>query len=361
MNLKKKRGTNMQTNADQQKEFSGEAYSKYFRDKSHLRFIQKEITSSIGRENLKFLHSQNLFLDCLAIILVVSGFLGCIVGIYYLPLGPYTVFLGILEGLFLMLMGLINHDLFVHRRSFGSTGSWIGSIFLTTPLGLSSSGYAQTHLAHHIHIGTRKDTEVYKQDLDTSLKRLYFCTFFGFKLATNGYWAKEKRPQYFEVRSSSKVLRKRYIIESVIRTIFFVGVVIGCFLMPKLFLIGYLLPVIIMVPLLNSLRIIIEHGEVNPDNPWHNSTYYRTGFITRPIFLWDSGDCHLIHHIFPSIPFYRISRAIELIDPILQKNGVVPRYSYIELLKGWFIDCYEHRSLWPKKSTEAVATKAECK
>ncbi|MCH9639895.1 MAG: fatty acid desaturase [Betaproteobacteria bacterium] len=351
----------MQTNDSHQKEFSGEAYSKYFRDKSHLRFIQKEIISFIGHENLKFLHSQNLFLDCLAIILVISGFIGCIVGIYYFPIGVHTVFLMILEGLFLTLMGLINHDLFVHRRPFGSTGSWIGSIFLTTPLGLSSSGYAQTHLAHHMHIGTRKDTEVYKQDLDTSLKRLFFCTFIGFKLATNGLWAREKRPRYFEVRVSNKVLRRRSNIESVIRAIFFIGVGIGCFLIPKLFLVGYVLPAIIMVPIWNSLRIIIEHGEVNPDNPWHNSTYYRTGFITRPIFLWDSGDCHLIHHLFPAIPFYRISRAIELIDPILQKNGVISRHSYIELLKGWFIDCYEHRSLWPKNLTEAVIVKSECK
>ena len=47
-----------------------------------------------------------------------------------------------------------------------------------------------------------------------------------------------------------------------------------------------------------------------PENPFHVATFYRTGPVSRLLFLWDSGDCHLIHHLYATIPYYRIGRAV---------------------------------------------------
>jgi fatty acid desaturase len=79
---------------------------------------------------------------------------------------------------------------------------------------------------------------------------------------------------------------------------------------------------------------------------YHCATFYRTGFITRPLFFWDAGDCHIVHHIYPGILFYRMGRALRLIAPILKRHGARERRSFLELLHGFFIRVEPHHTLW---------------
>ena len=79
----------------------------------------------------------------------------------------------------------------------------------------------------------------------------------------------------------------------------------------SLVLFGYILPLFVVLPVANALRTILEHAETNPQNLFHCATFYRTGLLTRFLFFWDAGDCHLVHHIFPNIPFYRMGKAVE--------------------------------------------------
>jgi len=65
-------------------------------------------------------------------------------------------------------------------------------------------------------------------------------------------------------------------------------------------------------------------------------TFYRTGFITRPMFLWSAGDCHMVHHYYANIPFYRMPEAIRLMRPILLREGVYEHRSLIPLMADWF-------------------------
>ena len=92
---------------------------------------------------------------------------------------------------------------------------------------------------------------------------------------------------------------------------------------------------------------VLEHADADPDNPFNWSTWYRTGPVTRLLFFWDSGDCHVIHHIYPRLPFYNMSRAVRLMEPVMTAAGVVQRHSFLQMLKGWFIDNHPHRSQWP--------------
>ena len=109
---------------------------------------------------------------------------------------------------------------------------------------------------------------------------------------------------------------------------------------------GYVLPLLIVTPIASSLRVVLEHAEADPANNFHLGTFYRTGIVTRLLFVADSGDCHLVHHIFSQIPWYRMGRATRLMQPILIRESVVERRSLSRLLVGWFVRCYPHRSLW---------------
>jgi fatty acid desaturase len=117
---------------------------------------------------------------------------------------------------------------------------------------------------------------------------------------------------------------------------------------------GFLLPALFGLPVANTLRTILEHSETNPENNYHCATYYRTGFLTRPLFFWDAGDCHLVHHIFPGIPWYRMGEACDALRPFLLEHGVRERRSLLELVKGYFVDVRPHRSLWAEKPASAA-------
>jgi fatty acid desaturase len=316
-----------------------------------LNQVRQRISDALGRDTIAALHHRRPWLDHLAL----GGALGLfglnLHGLASLPIGPVWGLLFVLQGFLLQLLGLVSHDLFVHRRVWGDRGSWLGSVLLTLPRLSLPTGYEQAHLAHHRYIGTERDTEAYKQQLDSRAKRWLFATLLGIKLAQSGKLKQgESLKGYHDVSGQGALIERRARIEKWLMRSGLMALVPLAWFFPTHTLLGYLLPTLVVGPIANSLRIIIEHAEANPANPWHWSTCYRTGPLTRLLFFWDSGDCHLIHHIFPRLPFYHMGRAVELVRPLLLANGVVERRSYLELLKGWFVLGHPHRSLWPRQT-----------
>ncbi|MET1076634.1 MAG: fatty acid desaturase [Pseudomonas sp.] len=311
--------------------------------------VRQEISARLGRDTVADLHRPRPWLDALAVLASVGLFGLNLHLLASLPFGLTWGLLFVLQGFLLQLLGLVSHDLFVHRRLWGSTGSWLASLVLTLPRLSLPTGYAQAHLAHHRWIGTERDTEAYKQQLDSRGKRWLFATLLGIKLAQAGKLKQgESLKGYHDVSGQGESVERRARLEKTLLRAGLLALLPLAWLFPAHTLLGYLLPVLVVGPVANSLRIIIEHAEADPGNPWHWSTCYRTGPISRLLFFWDSGDCHVIHHIFPRLPFYHMGRAVELMRPLLLAHGVVERRSYLDLLKGWFIQGYAHRSLWPR-------------
>jgi len=111
-------------------------------------------------------------------------------------------------------------------------------------------------------------------------------------------------------------------------------------------ILGYIVPITLILPIANVFRTILEHAETDPGNDYHCATFYRTGLLSRPLFFWDAGDCHLVHHIFPHIPFYNMGDAVDLFRPFLISKGVRERRSLLALAYGYFIRNERHRALW---------------
>ena len=312
-----------------------------------MQCIRKELLARFGGAAILMLHRPSRILDMTALLGSFGVFCALVVAIGAMPSGFVWLTCIGLQGLTLTLMGLVNHDLFVHRKVLGDRGSWIGSILFTVPLPMSPTGYDHAHLLHHRFVGTDRDTEIYKQDLNTKGRRLLFCTFFGIKRATAGVWGVPRRPPYLSLRTESPRLHRRLAIESRVQLFSALCIVAAAFMWPRAIIFGYFVPALVLTPVLNTIRILIEHADLEPDNPYHLATFYRTGSFTRLIYLWDSGDCHLIHHVYPAIPYYRISQAVALLRPYFLERGVVERRSYAALIWGWFVRTYPHRTLWP--------------
>lgn len=310
-----------------------------------LNAVRAAIKKQLGTETLRELHRESVLLDAVGVLAYWGTVVLLFILLAVLPFGPVWVFCFLLQGFALQCLGLLSHDAFIHRRIWGDRGSWVGAMISSFPVLLCPTWYLIAHRDHHVHLGTERDTETYKNNLDGIWKRVFFLTAIGDRLAKLGRLSKADTPMPSVLPKTEKE-RRRLSAERAGLAVFVFGVAGAAVLWPGWVLSGYVLPLLIVTPIASSLRVVLEHADADPDNNFHLGTYYRTGIVTRVLFVADSGDCHLVHHIFSQIPWYRMGRATRLMRSILIQEGVVERRSLPQLLVGWFVRCYPHRSLW---------------
>ena len=312
-----------------------------------LNCARQQARDTLGAERIKALHQQDWRLDLLAVVLIVA--IAIINGslLWSQAPGLYTLFGLLIQGWLFQIAGLISHDLFVHRRVGGERLSQLGSLLLTLPRLSLPVGYETAHLAHHRHLGSQRDTENYKQALDTRSKRLLFSTLFGVRLAQSG--KRQGAAHYHDVSDKSGAIRQRAIWEKRALRLWLLLMIALTVAAPLAMLFTYWLPLLLVAPLINTLRIIIEHADADTGagSAWQLGTNYHTGALIRVLFLWDSGDCHLVHHVFPRMPFYRVGRCVDELRELIDQHNPRVRRSLPALLSGWYLKGYGHRTPWP--------------
>lgn len=318
-------------------------------ERSNYSSARKVITTALGRDTIARLHRPISLLDWIVVIALPITFVVNAVALAVWSSWLWPL-LFILQGCLIQIFGYVVHDLFVHRRHAGSAGYYIGAV-LELPLATRRTWYARYHIDHHNLMNTEDDPEAYKQDLDSRLKRLAFLTLPG-AILTMARLLKPATPEYSNVSMgpltppSDDRTRWQIRFESRLAILGSGGLAVGIIVWPGFFIFGYILPLIIVTPIVSSLRVVLEHADCDPDNVFHCATFYRTGLVTGPLFFWDAGDCHIVHHIYPAIPFYRMPAAVNAIAPILREHGARERQSLTGLLYAWFVRNERHRTVW---------------
>ena len=310
--------------------------------------IFKELEEQIGKERLRELHQSNRFLDLVAVIGIPLIFA---FNIYFLgthTFGIAWVLVLILQGFVLQVFGLAGHELFTHRKVLGNKLSYIVSLGYFLPLTILPSHYSYFHMAHHRYLNSDQDAEVYKQDINTPAKKLLLLTVIGQLFAHRRKLYTGKPEEFVEsihIEEGSKT-DKLIKFENKLLLGFLLIVVLLLVLFPSCVFFGYLLPLLVILPFASSLRLILEHADVDVNNPLQIATNYKTGIISRLLFFFDSGDCHLVHHLYPKVPFYNIHKTTKLLEPMLKKYHVNEHRSLIKLIYGYYILDLPHRSSW---------------
>ena len=317
-----------------------------------IKRAQREITAALGEDVIEDLKREKRWLDWTAVVVtwvtfgVLIGFLGT------LPfLSAWWLVCFVLQSFVILSFAYQMHDIWVHRKVGGRAFSrWMGLVSGLVAFTLAAR-YTRLHPDHHRYIGTDEDEE-YKLDLDTRLRRWLFMTPVGYLLTFRGHLRKERDPKYpapegaFEKRPLNPRQLRMHKTEKRAMRYMWGGIAVLAFFFPRFVALGYLLPLAVMLPVSNAVRIILEHAETNPANDFHCATYYRTRPVTRPLLFWGAGDCHLVHHIFPEIPWYNLGKACDVMRPFLVDKGCRERRSIPKLLYGYFIKGEPYRELW---------------
>jgi fatty acid desaturase len=327
--------------ADEEELMSQEVAAAYRR-------ARRILLDALGPAAIARVHRPVPALDWLAVVGLPALFLADAVALATWPAGIAWLAVLVLQGFVIQMFGYAVHDLFVHRQVGGAAGYYVGA-FLELFITFRRTRYALYHLDHHALMNTEHDTEAYKQDLDTRWKRLVFLTLPGALLArARTLRAPSAAPPgaaSARQRPLDPLSRRRLGFERRLTGVVLGGAGLVTAWWWQLVVFGYLIPLALVTPVASALRMILEHAEADPDNVFHCAVFYRTGAITGPLFFWDAGDCHIVHHIYPAIPFYRIPEALRLMNPVLLAHGARER-SLWELLRGWFWRNEPHRSVW---------------
>jgi fatty acid desaturase len=301
--------------------------------------LKHELTEYLGKDTIRQLNTPNYFFDIGIIILLPILFFSVAYGLSVLPFGFIWILLLITQGFILESFFLLSHEMFIHRNFGGNTFSYIASLIAMIPTLTSPTAYKEVHLLHHYYLNTEKDPEV------IALRR--HSDNLGIRLLRNTVFGAYLIQEYLLEANNNKSLQTKLRFESGLIAIFLITVFTLSFFWHPIFW-GYILPALIVLPMIDASRSILEHADADPAHPETGqfATFYKTNFFTQYIFLCDMGDCHLVHHVFDCIPFYRIPKAVTLMRPYLLKKGVNEHTSYLKLLYGFYIKELPQRAPW---------------
>ena len=303
---------------------------------SRISEVRQFFTDSLGAECIAELHRERRWLDLLALLAMPALFGLLVYGLTVLPFGPWWLLCMALQGTLLVTFGLVNHDLLMHRSVLKGRWKYVAGLCLLMPIYRSPTHFQYGHGAHHAHLGGAGDSEQFKVDIDTPWRRVLYATIVGALAPTSLYLRRERavQPVPTNMRAVWPTLRR----EARLRRVFTLSWLVLAWFWPHPVIYGYVLPLCIVAPFVSSVRTVIEHSDFDPANPFQLSCYYRTNFLTRCLFFWDSGDCHFAHHVYPRIPFYHIPRAVRLMHPGFMQHHVVEHRSLWPLVRAWFAD-----------------------
>jgi fatty acid desaturase len=323
--------------------------SKRFEDIKVLKEIRQDLRGQLGDEVINGVHKPIPWLDTAAILLTITTY-GAVMTIFGVTSLDWfsTAGLVLFQAWLVSTMSLLGHDIAVHRRNWNRPIDRMIGALLFIPSTIQFSQYRVGHFRHHAFLGTANDPEVYKQDLRTRSRKLLFATAIGFKFASSGKWASEQREGYSNMVGAEANERRAAKVEFFMLLIFLSLITLLSHIVSwKIGIFGFIIPTLVLAPMMNSFRIILEHANVDPSNNYWLATPYKTGWFTQLLFVADSGDCHLLHHVFPRVPWYRMPALARAAKPYFEAKGVKYSTSYSELIYGWFVANFAHRTRWP--------------
>jgi fatty acid desaturase len=233
--------------------------------------------------------------------------------LFYLPA---VVFVGARQHALLILM----HD-GVHYRLFRNRwlNDWVTEILLAWPNLISARAYRRNHFAHHLYLNTDKDPDWARkrENPDWSfpkgwnyLLRLLFRDLSG--LGAIVFLKTVRSVSAGDTSVGKGFTYSRYGFYFAIASILIWANVVG------LFILYWCVPMFTWLMFIFRLRSIAEHSAINYHNENAATRTTCASLIERVFIAPKNVNYHIEHHLYPSVPFYRLPQLHAL---LLSKPG----------------------------------------
>jgi fatty acid desaturase len=233
--------------------------------------------------------------------------------LFYLPA---VVFVGARQHALLILM----HD-GVHYRLFRNRwlNDWVTEILLAWPNLISARAYRRNHFAHHLYLNTDKDPDWARkrENPDWSfpkgwnyLLRLLLRDLSG--LGAIVFLKTVRSVSAGDTSVGKGFTYSRYGFYFAIASILIWANVVG------LFILYWCVPMFTWLMFIFRLRSIAEHSAINYHNENAATRTTCASLIERVFIAPKNVNYHIEHHLYPSVPFYRLPQLHAL---LLSKPG----------------------------------------
>jgi fatty acid desaturase len=225
-----------------------------------------------------------------------------------------------------------------HYRLFRSKrlNDWLAELFLAWPLLIELRSYRRNHLAHHQHLNTNRDPDWMRKSRDPKwrfpkrpreLASMLLADLFG--LGALGL------VQLFRSLSQRDADLPRTL--AIAKLMFYAGAAAGiaCAGMTEAFLLYWVVPYSTWLIVIMHVRSIAEHFAINQrEGVFKQVRTTRAGWLARLFVAPENVNYHLEHHLFPSVPCYRLPELHGLLwsDAGFRASAHVTR-SYIGVLR----------------------------
>jgi len=212
------------------------------------------------------------------------------------------------------------------------------------------TNWSARHLIHHKYTFERKDPKLFRGELELPFFRILYLNGVLRQRWRKTLWSKYDAQLDIEEEypgQLGKQFMTRLKIEKPLTFAMVIAWAAFLYLRP-IETIGVNIVSRSFLGVFDTLRFILEHGDQDNDNPLAHGTFYRTGPISRVLMTWIGGDCHIIHHVYPHMPMYRMSTAVKLVNPILIKSGMKLQTNIWKLIYDYLVLGKPHGTNWDK-------------
>jgi len=219
---------------------------------------------------------------------------------------------------------------------------WINDVFLAWPLMMTTWGYRSNHWDHHKFTNSEKDPDCLRKVTPTNRRNWEFPTSWGrllfsllkeftgisfvellkFALTIAKHESRSQKPVSVQIRQWTRLA-------------FYAGflaltIVMGFW---KGLLLFWVVPFLTSFNLCMRIRAIAEHFATENDDPLNISRTTIPAWWER-VFFPKNVSYHLEHHLYPSVPFYRLPELHKVLmeQPLFRRKAHVTK-SYFGVLR----------------------------
>lgn len=209
---------------------------------------------------------------------------------------------------------VIHNNLIGHRRDLSWLNTFFGTLFFSVPFH-SYSMHRFIHLRHHAYT----NHPVKDPDMWINGRNIFeLCL----KLATH-----YPHYTYFAFKATRGVANRRtFLVKSMLEQL--IPIIIACAFMFSGFametILLWIIPSILVYPTLALILDWIPHHDLGEGTPFDTSRVVGApqgvmGKLFNWLYLYQNY--HLIHHLYPRVPFYRYEQIYETCEPPLRAAG----------------------------------------
>jgi fatty acid desaturase len=233
---------------------------------------------------------------------------------------------------------IIGHD-GLHRRLFHNLrrNDFFNDLFVLGPIGGITRINNRSHLHHHHNLGTNLDPDRHKHGC---FNKTNFVELAGYLAGITSVW-RSFRNVFVASTTPSESPDDRYRVRDVLLLAGWQAALLG----GLTWAVGWwgwpvlwLLPVYAFTFLGDNLRSFAEHSHPQPDRDTdaHRLISYVSNPLERLFLAPLNMNCHAVHHIWPSIPYYHLPLADAAIRGQPGAAGLEWRRSYLGYLCRYF-------------------------